>query len=259
MPLVRAGRPLKRWTYVGVFAEDLMLCAGTARVAVVPQSFWAVWNRRAGVLDTETTYLQPTRVRLSDQKVLVRSGAARLELALSPVGETVEVVSPHGRSYIWTRKVPIRADGHLTFGMEARPVSGLGILDQSAGYHARRTRWEWSAGVGTSGDGWPVAWSLARGLHDSATSSERTVWVQGRAVEVPPVRFSADLDKLWGDDGSLLGFEAEAVRTHRTELGLVTSDYEQPFGRFHGLLPGGVDLSEQSPALGVMERHRARW
>ncbi len=259
MPLIRSGRPLKEWTYAGIFAPDLMISAGRAQVGGVPQSFWAVWDRRRGVLETETLLVAARRVEVSDREMTVRSGPARLEVAFTPVGDPVEVVSPHGRSYIWTRKTPVRADGHLTLGMEVRPVSALGLLDQSAGYHARVTEWEWSAGVGTTVDGWPVVWNLVRGIHDAESMSERTVWVDGHAVEAPPVRFAADLDELWGDDGSLLCFEEEGARLQRIRLGLLSSDYVQPFGRFHGRLPGGVELSEHEPALGVMERHRARW
>jgi hypothetical protein len=259
MPLRQGSRPLKRWCYVGVFGADVMLCAGFARVGPLPQSFWAVWDRSAGVLETETVLAQPGRVRVGPKSVAVRSGDTRLEVAISPVGEPVEVISPHGRSYIWTRKTPIRADGHLTLGMEVRPVSAFGILDESAGYHARQTEWEWCSGVGTTVDGWPVTWNLVRGVHDSETMSERTVWVHGRPVEAPPVRFSGDLDELWGVDGSVLTFQEEAVRRRRESLGIVRSDYVQPFGRFQGTLPGGVELSRQAPALGVMERHSARW
>lgn len=259
MPFQLGGRPLKRWCYVGVFGPDVMLCAGNAQVGPVPQAFWAVWDRQAGVLETETTLAATGRVAAGPGAVRVRSGRSRLELAISPTGEPVEVVSPHGRSYIWTRKTPVRADGHLTLGMEARPVSAFGILDESAGYHARHTQWEWSAGVGTTVDGWPVTWNLVRGVHDAETMSERTVWVRGRAVEAPPVRFSGDLDEVWGVDGSVLRFREEATRRRRENLGLVRSDYVQPFGRFEGTLPGGLELSRQAPAFGVMERHSARW
>jgi hypothetical protein len=36
----------------------------------------------------------------------------------------------------------------------------------------------------------------------------------------------------------------------------VRSDYEQPFGTFHGRLADGVELAE---GFGVMERHAAVW
>lgn len=259
MPRRQGTRPLKCWRYVGIFGPDVMLCAGAARVGPLPQAFWAIWDRRAGVLDTETRVVAAGGIRVGATSVEVRSGPARVELALSPAGEPVEVVSPHGGSYIWTRKTPVRAHGHITLGMEARPFSGTGLMDESAGYHARRTEWEWSAGVGTTVDGWPAVWNLVRGVHDSPTMSERTVWVNGRAVEPPPVRFSEDLDELWGSDGSVLRFDAEATRSRRENFGLLRSEYVQPFGRFRGMLPGGFDLSDQEPAFGVMERHRALW
>ncbi len=236
-----------------------MFCAGAVRVGPLPQVFWALWDRRSGSLDTETRLGSAPRIRVGALSVAVRSGDIRLELAVSPIGEAVEVASPHGGSYIWTRKVPIRVDGHLSRGMEVTPVSAPGILDESAGYHARNTAWEWSAGIGTSVDGWPVAWNLVRGINDAETMSERSVWVAGRPREVPPVRFAADLSELWGSDGSLLRFEEEARRSRRDRFGPVRSDYVQPFGRFRGVVPGGVELSEQQPSFGVMERHRAKW
>jgi hypothetical protein len=263
MPGRQRSRPLKRWCYVGIFGPELMFCVGTAAVGPLAQAFWALWDRRTGLLDTDTRFggprLRGHRISVDPRGASVHSGAARLEVALTVTGEAVEVVSPHGRSYIWTRKVPVRADGHLAIGMDAHPVTGHGILDESAGYHARDTEWEWSAGVGRTVDGWPVTWNLVRGLHDAETRSERTVWVQGRASEVPAVRFSTELDELWSSDGSVLRFDEEATRSRRDNFGLVRSDYVQPFGRFEGTLPGGIELSDQEPALGVMERHRARW
>lgn len=259
MPGRQGLRPLKRWRYVGLFGADLMACAGIVGVGPMTQSFWALWDRRTGSLDTETRLGRSRRICVRDDSLAVSAGSARLELTLSPVGRAVEVVSPHGGSYIWTRKVPIRADGHYSLGMGALPVSAFGILDESAGYHARRTEWEWSAGVGTSVDGWPVVWNLVRGVHDAETASERTVWVSGRPQEAPPVRFASDLSELWGADGTLLSFDEEARRSRRERRVIVSSDYIQPFGRFRGVLPGGVGLSDQDDAFGVMERHRAKW
>jgi hypothetical protein len=153
----------------------------------------------------------------------------------------------------------VRADGHLALDMQARPVTGFGLVDESAGYHARLTEWEWSAGVGSTPAGERVTWNLVRGVHDAAQMSERTVWVDGAPDEVPPVRFSIDLDEVWGSDGSTLLFTEEATRRRSENLGVIRSDYVQPFGRFGGTLPGGVVLADDPPAFGVMERHRAVW
>ena len=82
LPLVRAGRPLKRWRYVGVFGADLLLCAGRVRVAGVPQVFWAVWDRRAGVL-RERTRVGPAAL---GRAVLL--GEARCASATAACGST---------------------------------------------------------------------------------------------------------------------------------------------------------------------------
>src|SRR5688500_13256448 len=42
MAPLRAGRPLKHWRYLGVYRPDVMLCVGDARVAGVPQRWWAL-------------------------------------------------------------------------------------------------------------------------------------------------------------------------------------------------------------------------
>jgi hypothetical protein len=222
MRLVRGGRPLKRWTYVGAYGPDLMLCAARGRIGVVPFSWWAVWDGER-----------------------LHEGRRGLELEPSS-GAAIEVVSPHGRQYAWTRKRTTRVRG--TFG--GRPFDLAGIVDESAGYHARRTSWRWSAGVGILASGEPVAWNLVEGIHDAPEASERTVWVAGEPREVPPVRF----DGLRAVAG--LRFEPFAVRAAHENYVLIRSDYEQPFGTFAGELPGAGALRE---GWGVMERHDVFW
>src|ERR671916_2446703 len=111
MPPVRGGRPLKRWTYVGAYGPELMLCAARGRIGVMPFAWWAVWDGE----------------RLSEG----RRGLA-LEVA---GGAAIEVVSPHGAQYAWTRKRAARVRGTY----EGRSFDLAGIVDESAGYHARRT------------------------------------------------------------------------------------------------------------------------
>ena len=46
-------------------------------------------------------------------------------------------------------------------------VDARGIVDESAGYHARETAWAGAPGVGTAADGRAVAWNLVTGIHDA--------------------------------------------------------------------------------------------
>jgi hypothetical protein len=249
MALLRAGRPLKAWRWVGVFTPELMLCAASARVGVARLAWWAVWDHH--VL-RERNYRRAGPVDLSGGRVCV-DGV--IDLALDE-DAGVETISPHGRSYIWTRKQGgIRAHGTVTLDERRHAVDGRAIVDDSAGYHARASAWRWSAGVGVTDGGARVAWNVTDGMHDAREASERSVWVDGVAHEVGPVRFDG-LDAIAFEDGGALRFAAEATRVRRENRLVVRSDYEQPFGTFSGELPGAGPLRQ---GCGVMERHEVRW
>ncbi len=243
MAPLRAGRPLKRWRYVGVYRPELMLCVGEAHVVGIRQRWWAIALPDGTLLEGRRgVRLRPGRVQAGDV----------IDLELDE-GAGVEVVSPHGRSWVWTRKqggVPVRGQVRVngrTYALEGSD----GFVDDSAGYHARHTAWRWSAGVGRAEDGRPVAWNLVDGVHDVDAASERTVWLDGEAQEVPPQEFAADLSRV-GE----LDFREWAAREAQVNLGIMRNRYRQPFGEFSGRLPGGLRLAE---GYGVMEEHDVLW
>jgi hypothetical protein len=243
MPAMKARRPLKRWRYLGVYRPELMLCVGDARVAGVPRRWWAV------ALPDGTLVEGARGIELGPHRARVRH-VLDLELE-APQG--VEVVSPHGRSYVWTSKhAPVHVRGRVTVGERTWELDGYdGFVDESAGYHARHTRWRWSAGLGRTEDGRRVAWNLVDGVHDSPSASERTVWVDGEPHEVPHQDFADDLSGVGG-----LRFREWSAREERVNLLLMRNSYRQPFGEFSGEIPGGRKLAE---GFGVMEVHDVRW
>jgi Protein of unknown function (DUF2804) len=243
---LKGGRPLKRWRYVGVFGDDVMACFGVVRIGVLPQAFWAVLE---GAALRERTRFRPGAVDLSDGVVRVRGVA---DLVIEEAGEAIEATNQHGAQRIWTRKTPARVRGTLA----GRAVDLPALVDDSAGYHARVTDWEWAAGAGVLADGRELRWNLVTGIHDGATGSERRVWIDGVAEEVAPVTFSESLDEVRFGEGGALRVTARAERARRDSFLLFASDYRQPFGTVTGTLPGGIELASGS---GVMERHRARW
>ena len=257
MPLWRDGRPLKRWRYVGVYGAELMACFGAVSIGGLPQTFWAIWDRRARVL-RERTRLRGGSVRMEPGRVRVRDRGVRVDLALDEEAVAgVETISSHGSSFIWTRKrAGLSISGSVVLDGVAQPFVARGVVDDTAGYHARHTAWCWSAGVGTTADGVPVGWNLVDGVHDAPTASERTLWLGGEPAEVGAVRFGAGLEEVAAQDRSwALGFTAEAIRERDDHIGPLRSHYEQPFGTFAGELQG-VTLAE---GFGVMERHDVRW
>jgi hypothetical protein len=273
LALMRGGRPLKRWRYVGAFGPELMLCAGDARIGPLRQRWWAV--AEAGAPLRERTSMGSAGMQLwaeapaalqgpdaaSGKALLtVASRDVRLELFVQDEGqvEPVEVAARSGSAgWIWTRKragIPARA--RVSLGERRCDLELEAVVDDSAGYHARETAWRWSTGVGRAESGERVAWNLVTGVHDGPSASERTLWVDGRATEVGPARFTDDLSRVETIDGGGLEFSPWVAREHSTNLLLFRSRYRQPFGTFTGELPGGLRLAE---GYGVMEEHDVRW
>jgi hypothetical protein len=250
MPLLRGGRPLKRWRWVGCFGPEVMLCAAVAHVGPAVSAWWAVWDREARTL-AEHTLRRARAVDVSPGRVVVEDGPVAIDLRIDE-GPGVETISPHGDQYIWTRKQGgVRVHGSVSVAERAHAIDAHGIVDESAGYHARHTVWRWAAGVGVAASGARVAWNLVTGVHDEPGASERTVWVDGEPHQLPPLAFADDLSAV-GD----LRFRGEATRARRERLLLFAQDYEQPFGTFAGRLPVAGALRE---GYGVMERHDVRW
>ena len=119
MPLLRNRRPLKRWRYLAVYSPELMLCVGHARVAGMSQRWWAVAL-------PDGSLFEGAQVR------------GEIDLAFDE-GHGVEVVSPHGRSYIWTRKqAGIAVRGRVKVAGLTFSVDGpFGFIDESAGWPRR--------------------------------------------------------------------------------------------------------------------------
>ena len=210
-----------------------------------------MWDRSAGRL-YEHTATGAGGVRLGYGTAAVHDRRLGLDLAFTE-GAGVETVCASGDGYAWTRKQGgVIAGGTIALGGERpRAFAGRAVIDDTAAYYERHTRWRWSAGVGTAADGRQVAWNLVDGVNDPPHGSERTVWIDGVASEPGPVRFAADLS--WVGE---LRFAEEAVRERHENRLIVRSRYRQPFGTFSGALPGDVALAD---GYGVMEDHDVWW
>lgn len=249
----RDGRPLKRWRYVGAYGPRLQLCVGDAHIGPLRQRFWAVASED-GRLRERTALLGSGGLRMSGSELAIDAPGVRARLRVDEI-EGVETLSAHGASYIWTRKQGgVRVSGLVELDGSPIQFEARGMVDESAGYHARHTVWSWSAGVGRSTDGRALAWNLVSGVHDAPTDSERTLWVDGEPSELAPVTFAEDLSAITGPDTNL-GFKAWAERGDNTNALLLRSKYRQPFGTFSGTL-GGLELAE---GYGVTEAHDVHW
>jgi hypothetical protein len=221
----------------------------------MPQRFWALaWPD--GRVETRTTFGRGGVV-LDGSRVRVDTGRVHVDVELEEDGGVESVHRSGARGYVWTRKqAGVPARGEVRVGERSWPVDACAVVDDTAGYHQRRTEWSWSAGVGRAASGEAVGWNLVTGVNDEPQGSERTVWLRGEPREVGPVGFAPDLSGVEFAEGGALRFGAWGERAERTNALLVRSAYRQPFGTFAGTLPGGIELAE---GYGVMEWHEARW
>jgi hypothetical protein len=262
MPLRRDGGTRKRWRYIGFYSEALMLCAARAEVGPLGQSFWVLWDRERG-RELAHTALRPgsREVVFDGPRVVIDAPGVYADLHLGGPGPLdpppIESICPSGEGWGWTRKrAGVRVSGKVempgrSFQFDNVPI---GVDDESAGYHARRTRWHWSAGVGTAADGRALAWNLVEGINDPPEHSERAIWIDGVPAEPAPVSFDG-LAAVRFAAGSRLDFAPGAERARDDNFLLVRSTYRHRFGTFSGALDG-IPLTS---GFGVMESHDALW
>lgn len=275
----RNGVWRKQWRYLGVFSDELLMCAARVQVGPVGQTFWAVWDRESGAMVERTRMLgpwargevwtehgEPDSGRLDwapedEARVRIEAPAkggeqqVRAFLRIDPSGTWVESVAPTADGlYTWTRKRTSTVACDVRIGERRIRTEARAIEDESAGYHEHHTVWDWSAGVGRSRDGRAVAWNLVDGINDSAERSERAIWIDGVPSEPGPASFEA-LEAI-AVDGARLEFSAVCERRKAEKRPFIEYSYRQPFGTFSGSLPGGLELEH---GFGVMEHHDARW
>ena len=193
MPRRMGRRPLKRWRYVGVYGPGLMLCAGTVSIAGLRQAFWAVWDREAQRLWERTSMrrapvtLPDGEVRVADREVVDRPrprAGRRAHRGREPARRLLHLDAQAARC---------GRRGLVTLEGRTLAVDAPGLVDDSAGYHARHTAWEWSAGAGIAASGEAVVWNLVAGVHDAPRRSERTVWLDGE----PPRSARCGSPRAW--------------------------------------------------------------
>ncbi|MBA2765175.1 MAG: DUF2804 family protein [Thermoleophilaceae bacterium] len=251
-------RPLKRWRYVGAYGPEVMVCVGEAWIGRLPQRWWAVALPDGSLHGRTTLGRGGVSIGAGQVTVEARGFSIDLQLGLGATVEPVESVNPSGaHGYVWTRKqAGLVISGTVSMPGGRHRFEGEGAIDDTAGYHQRRTTWWWSAGVGRTREGTRVGWNLVSGVNDDREASERTLWINGVPKHLAPVSFAADLAGVAFEDGNALRFTEWAAREHNANLLLLSSAYRQPFGVFSGTLPGGLELES---GYGVMEWHDARW
>jgi hypothetical protein len=287
----RSGRA-RRWRYVAAGGRDAAVGAAVVHLGALAVAFaWAqlgtrtvTWERRApfgrgvevdrGLDGSASVRLAGARLQLDvDGGLRVDVPAAdgqRLTALVHPTGDATPTVGVTGtREGGWnaTQKAAgYPVEGWVRRGSGPRVelgADGGGWRDASSGRQDRRTAWHWAAGAERAGDGRRVGLNASTGWKDEPW--EDVVWWDGEPhrLEVARLRpqdaWEPTGDWVVGGPGWELWFEPDGVRAKDERLGVVTSRYVQPIGRFRGTLPSPEGRAVEVDLLGVTEDHLAVW
>jgi hypothetical protein len=278
----------KKWQYVFVSTDELMLCLAIIDTGYLSSGICAVFDRGSRrLLANENPVLPPlaahvgealadarligpgirASVRRAENGIEIRASWAYTEIdlrldagnAATPVS-AVAPVGPPGRFDFTQKTVLIPVEGEVRAGNIRFEIRGeLAGLDYTHGYLARDTAWRWAFASGRAGNRL-VAFNFSEGFLEG--EGENAVWIDGELQAAGKVSFtfqgSQPLSpwKIRSESGEVdLIFQPEGYRAQSIDLMLISSRYLQPFGTFSGRLRG-VDV--QSLA-GVAEDHTARW
>ncbi|MBU4217474.1 MAG: DUF2804 domain-containing protein [Actinobacteria bacterium] len=186
--------------------------------------------------------------------------------------EPLVVVSPVSENRpLYTHKVACPVEGVVKLGGERivlDPENVVGLMDVQKTYYPYHTFWKWATFGGYDRQGRMIAMNACRNfISDDEKYNENCTWVDGRITLLPAARFDFDENALmdpWSvvttDGGLDVTFQPSGERHGKTNIGVVMSNFHQPFGEFTGKMPGpDSEKIDIDGVFGLCEHHLARF
>jgi hypothetical protein len=281
----------KSWFFAGVFSEDWILGCAIADAGYLGLAFTYYYHRPSGTYFEEKA-MQPfafrrgflpelwspwgfrSRSRTWDVEPLAGAGGwhvkvagkrIRFDLQLRHAFPGLTAIAPaQDRPFNSTFKIAaIPLSGSLAVdGKDVALGSPLGVVDFTWGYPARRVIWNWACLAGRTEEGRTIGVNAVAHFNDGL---ENAIWLDGDLLPMSQVQFQPGKNRArdtWridsADEMIEIAFEPEGARAENLHLGLVTSHFVQPFGRFTGTLRRNGRASAIR-GFGIVEDHRAVW
>ena len=186
--------------------------------------------------------------------------------------EPLVVVSPVSDNRpLYTHKAACPVEGTITIGgneIELDPAKHVGLMDVQKTFYPYDTFWKWATFGGYDEKGRLLAVNACQNfITDDEKYNENCTWVDGKITPVSAARFEFDEDDLmkpWTIQTTAgeidLTFKPQGERVGKTNLGVLLTDFHQPFGEFEGKMigPDGEFLDVEG-MFGVCEHHLARF
>lgn len=197
---------------------------------------------------------------------------AEITLACPAGNESMNVVIPIGRKrFYYNRKINcLPAGGLVKYGDTTHvlnPKNSVGSLDWGRGVWEYQSYWNWASASGFLSDGRTLGLNLGCGFGDLSKAGENALILANRIHKLEQVKFdyvSGDYMKPWkftDTEGRLdLVFTPFKDRTAATNLGIITSEVHQMFGRYNGkAVADDGEVIQIKDLIGFAEEHHAKW
>ena len=208
---------------------------------------------------------------------------ADVKLFLREGQESVVNAFPYAnRRFFYTRKVNcMPAEGTIEYGWDEvgsdgnkklkayriSPDTCLGTLDWGVGVWPYRSFWIWASFSQFLPDGRTLGLNAGDGIGNSPEMNDNAIILEGRVHKLGKINFkydNKDFKKPWlmtSTDGRLaLEFKPFFERVAKTDVGILSSEVHQMFGRYSGILVTNAgERIEVKCLIGWAEEHHARW
>jgi hypothetical protein len=201
-----------------------------------------------------------------------RGMQAEIDLAVLPEYESMNITIPIGtKRFYYNHKMNcMPASGTIHYGNLTEtldPSTCLGSLDWGRGVWEYRSFWNWASASGFLPDGRTFGLNLGCGFGDLSRAGENAIILNNRIHKLEQVKFdyvSGDYMRPWkftDEEGRLnLVFTPFKDRLAQTNLGIITSQVHQLFGRFTGTFVTDEGMTIQiKDLIGFAEEHQAKW
>lgn len=287
---------LKRWQYLGVCNEEVIFGLAVVHIGFLSNFFVYIFDRKLKALK-EYNFYQPIGlsteftgsladggVSFSAKDISVKIENTRdniklnasvkndldVKLVFTNDIEPLSVVTRAGlKGFNYTTKeAGISVDGSIRLENKyfaVNPLSSTGVMDYNLGFPGRRTFWNWATGSGVDNKKRKIGFNFSCGINETSYT-ENAFWVGGKIFKVDQVIFKYDdlhLLSPWtiqSNDGKVnLKFYPEGERNSNLYMGLISSRFHQPFGKFSGELIDGKSKYVLDSVSGFVEEHESLW
>jgi hypothetical protein len=175
-----------------------------------------------------------------------------------------------GNRPAYTHKVACPAKGEVTVGGRTYRFGedeGIAIIDVQKTFFPYSSFWHWATFGGHDANGRLVALNTGRGINIRTDElHDNVLWVDGEMSFLRLPEFTFDECNVlapWridAGDSFQLDFQPQGERCGKVNVGIIMSDFHQPYGTFRGTATDSAGtVHEIDDYFGVTEFHRARY